>query len=67
MPLFVLLTTAGSLLWNAALIGAGLALGSNWDRVGDVVGPAGRVVLVLLVVGGAFGAFVLWRRHRAAA
>jgi membrane protein DedA with SNARE-associated domain len=44
---FTLLTALGSGIWNAALIGAGWALGANWERVGDLVGPASRVVLVL--------------------
>ncbi|HYO30522.1 MAG TPA: DedA family protein, partial [Thermomicrobiales bacterium] len=30
---FVLLSAAGSFLWNAALVGAGWALGTQWDRV----------------------------------
>lgn len=52
--LFVLLTAIGSGAWNAALIGAGAALGENWDRVGDYLGPAGAVVIgaAFLTVGG---------------
>jgi membrane protein DedA with SNARE-associated domain len=67
LPAFVLLTTAGSLVWNAALIGAGWALGSQWERVGDVVGPAGRVVVVVLVAAAVVAALVAWRRRRAGA
>ncbi|MEU5528484.1 DedA family protein [Micromonospora chersina] len=35
MPLgeFVLLTTLGSGVWNALIVGAGFALGSRWERV----------------------------------
>ena len=47
---FTLLTALGSGVWNTALIGAGWALGSNWERVGDLVGPASRIVLVLGVL-----------------
>ncbi|MBE2318493.1 DedA family protein [Solirubrobacter sp. CPCC 204708] len=49
MPLtqFVLLTTAGSALWNTTLIGAGWALGSNYERVADYIGPVATVVVVL--------------------
>jgi len=39
VPLFVLLTMLGSALWNAALIGAGWALGGNWREVSEFVGP----------------------------
>ncbi len=34
---FLLYTAAGSTLWNAALIGAGWALGTRWDEVTSVV------------------------------
>ena len=35
---FITLTAIGSAVWNVALIGAGAALGDQWDRVGDYVG-----------------------------
>jgi membrane protein DedA with SNARE-associated domain len=37
MPLapFVVLTTAGSAIWNGALVGAGYALGTQYDRIED--------------------------------
>jgi len=52
MPLgvFTLFTTIGSLVWNTALILAGYALGSQWQRVENYVGPAGVLVLVLVAV-----------------
>ncbi len=68
MPLakFTALTAIGSGVWNAALIGAGVALGSRFDRVGDVLGPLSTAVVALL----AFAApalLVVVRRRRAAA
>ena len=52
MPLgrFVALTAIGSTVWNAALIGAGQALGSNYERVGSVVGPVSTVVVAVAAV-----------------
>jgi membrane protein DedA with SNARE-associated domain len=66
MPLvrFTLLTALGSVLWNAALIGAGWALGSNYERVGAVIGPVGSIVVSLIVLG---GVVLLVRHHRARA
>jgi membrane protein DedA with SNARE-associated domain len=53
MPLsrFVVLTTIGSGVWNAAFIALGWALGNNWDQVERYLGPISYVVLGLLAVG----------------
>lgn len=49
---FCVLTTLGSLAWNALLIAAGQALGARWTRVGEVIGPASTyVILALALVG----------------
>ena len=50
MPLaqFVLWTTAGSLLWNGLLIGAGYELGAQWHVIERYVGNASTVAYVLL-------------------
>ena len=52
MPLvrFCVFTTAGSLVWNAALILAGHELGARWHVVEGYVGGIGNVVYVLLAV-----------------
>ena len=47
---FALLTAIGSAVWNISLIGAGAALGDQWDRVGDYVGIFQWVVIAALVV-----------------
>lgn len=65
MPLtqFTAYTTAGSLLWNAVLIGAGYALGSQWHLVETYLQDVSYVVyaLLALVVSVFFG--LRWRRH----
>jgi membrane protein DedA with SNARE-associated domain len=60
MPLlpFVALTTLGSLVWNAALIGAGWALGENWKEASAVIEDYKVVAYALVAV--ALLAFVLW-------
>jgi membrane protein DedA with SNARE-associated domain len=52
MPLlrFCVFTTAGSLVWNAALILAGYELGTRWHTVERYVGGIGNVVYALLAV-----------------
>ncbi|MEU4334608.1 DedA family protein [Micromonospora lupini] len=56
MPLgeFVLLTTIGSGVWNALIVGAGYALGSRWQdvaRYSDWFNYAIGLVFVVMVVG----------------
>jgi membrane protein DedA with SNARE-associated domain len=69
MPLgpFVALTTLGSAVWNAALIGAGWALGANWERAAEVVDSATLVVVILIALALVAGAVWLVRRGRARA
>ena len=51
LPRFVLLTTIGSGVWNAAFVALGWTLGKNWDQVERFLGPVSYVVLGLLAVG----------------
>jgi len=61
---YILLTLVGSLIWNAALIGAGWVLGEEWERVSGAIGAVGTplVIIVLLLLGG-LSVLWWWRRH----
>ncbi|QFZ17087.1 DedA family protein [Saccharothrix syringae] len=48
VPQFTLLTAAGSLIWNTALILAGYFLGANYHLVEQYLGIVSKVVLGLL-------------------
>jgi membrane protein DedA with SNARE-associated domain len=64
---YILLTLIGSTIWNALLIGAGYALGTQWERVSDAIGPVAKPLLAVLLVGA--GGALLWhglRRRRSA-
>lgn len=50
VPLFLLLTTVGSLVWNSVLVMAGYWLGDRWDLVEGYVGVLSKAVLVLALV-----------------
>jgi len=53
--LFVLLTTAGSLIWNSIFVGAGYTLGENWHVIEPYADWFQRlVILAVLVVCGWF-------------
>jgi membrane protein DedA with SNARE-associated domain len=59
LPGFLLLTAAGSLIWNSVLILAGYALGANYHLVDQYVGVVSKVVIGLVVL--AVGWFVVSR------
>lgn len=69
MPIgqFLLLTTAGSLLWNAALIGAGMLLGDNWKQVSEVVNTFSTAILAAMALLMVVGVAWLVRRRRVSA
>jgi membrane protein DedA with SNARE-associated domain len=71
MPLlpFILLTTAGSALWNIALAYVGVVLGNNYHLVEIYISPISRIVLVggvLVVVGWVAYRMIQSRRSPAA-
>lgn len=51
LPRFIVLTTIGSGVWNAAFIALGWVLGENWQQVQGWVGPVSYVVIGLVVAG----------------
>jgi membrane protein DedA with SNARE-associated domain len=63
LPLFVLLTTIGSLAWNSVLIGVGWALGPSWREVEHTLGPVSTAVVVLMVAA-ALVIVGVWHRRR---
>jgi membrane protein DedA with SNARE-associated domain len=59
---YLLYTALGSAVWNTLLVGAGYALGSQWERVSDVVGPLSKPLLAAAVV--VVAGVLLWRGLR---
>ncbi|KHL11220.1 UNVERIFIED_CONTAM: membrane protein [Mumia flava] len=47
LPVFLLLTTAGSAIWNVLFIMLGYGLGENWERVSEIVSTYSRTVLLV--------------------
>lgn len=66
MPLgrFILLTTLGSLAWNVLLVGGGMALGSRWHQVSELVDAWTSWVMLAMAGGVAVAAWWWWRRRR---
>jgi membrane protein DedA with SNARE-associated domain len=61
MPMgrFLILTALGSAAWNSVLIGAGAALGANWEAVSRWAGTYSDVVVAIML-----GAAVLFALYR---
>ena len=66
-PLFILLTTIGSLLWNTILVSLGVAVGDNWESIVSYMDIYSNIAYTLLVISGV--AVIIWyirfRRKRA--
>lgn len=55
---FLILTAAGSFLWNTALVFLGRAAGSSWEKVAEAVGIYSDVFLMVLATGILLGILV---------
>ncbi|GAB3997893.1 DedA family protein [Nocardioides marmoraquaticus] len=51
MPLFLVLTLAGSLIWNTLFVLLGFFLGEQWPRIEPYTGAFQKVVVGLVVLG----------------
>ena len=65
LPRFVAYTAAGSLVWNALLVGGGYALGTQWDKVEAYAGWLDWMLIAALVLVVGWLAARRIRRHRA--
>ncbi|MFH8563838.1 DedA family protein [Streptomyces sp. NPDC017988] len=66
LPVFLALTTLGSLVWNSVLVLAGYWLGDQWDTVGTYVGVLSKIVLALALAAVAVYVTVRVRSRRRA-
>lgn len=60
-PLFLLLTTIGSLVWNTVLVYVGATVGASWETIVSYMDVYSNVVYVLLAVGVLGGVFWFYR------
>ncbi len=62
---FLLLTAAGSLIWNLIFVLAGFYLGENWSVVEQYAGTFQQIVIVAVVLFAVYFVFSKVRKHRA--
>ena len=49
---FLLLTTAGSFIWNTVLVWLGALAGESWSKIAGVMDTYSSIVLIVLVIVG---------------
>ena len=50
MPIFLIYTTLGTVIWNTVLVYAGVILGDNWSYFADILSRYSKVVLVGIIL-----------------
>ncbi|RZI48624.1 DedA family protein [Lactococcus kimchii] len=50
LPVFLFLTTLGTLIWNIVLVSLGAALGDNWEMIAGIIDSYSSIVVGLLAV-----------------
>lgn len=63
-PLFIILTTLGSLVWNSVLIFTGVKLGANFESVIRYMDIYSNVVYILIGIGGVIACILYVRLRR---
>lgn len=58
IPLFILFTTVGTIIWNAVLIYLGKAVGGNWHTIVYYMDIYSRIIYIILAI---LIIFVIWK------
>ncbi|BAC14363.1 DedA family protein [Oceanobacillus iheyensis] len=63
-PIFIFLTTLGTILWNVILISFGVALGENWQQILGFMHVYSRFVYIAIIIILVVIAIILFKRKR---
>lgn len=63
LPLFLLLTTLGSVVWNTALVLLGVVAGASWEKIVDYFGIYSALTVAVLGVAFVVLAFLFLRKR----
>lgn len=64
IPVFLLLTTIGTFIWNIVLVMLGAAAGESWKKIADVMGVYSKVGVIVLGVLGVIAVTVFYLKRR---
>ncbi len=63
LPIFLLLTTLGTFIWNIVLVSLGRALGDNWESIAATIDTYSNITVIVLAVIFALAVFVFARKR----
>ena len=61
---FLLLTFAGSLVWNTVLVTAGAAAGASWGKILDVLNTYSNITVIVVGIAALIGSTVYFSRRK---
>ena len=61
LPLFLILTTIGSAIWNTVLVILGSVTGNNWSKIAEYISTYSKFTLIFLVIVFIVGAFIFYK------
>jgi membrane protein DedA with SNARE-associated domain len=64
MPVFLLLTSIGTFIWNIVLVMLGAAFGESWVKIADVMGAYSKWGVIVLGVAGVIAVTVFYIKRR---
>lgn len=63
LPIFLLLTTLGTFIWNIVLVSLGRALGDNWESIAATIDTYSNITVIVLAVIFSLAVFVFARKR----
>jgi membrane protein DedA with SNARE-associated domain len=64
IPVFLILTTIGTFIWNIVLVSLGAAAGESWEKIAEVMGVYSKVGVIVLGVLGVIAVTVFYIKRR---
>lgn len=63
IPVFLLYTVLGTLIWNTVLTVLGSILGDNWTKIVDVIDTYSKIVLIIIIVLFIIGVIIFYKKR----
>ena len=62
LPLFLILTTIGSLIWNSVLVILGSIAGDNWTKIAEIFDTYSTITLFVLFIVFVIAVFIFYKK-----